>query len=113
MKKRVLSPTGTPTADKRGKHPSARKIRGPTYDCVVEHIQNLPTTASHYTRAHTPNRRYMDSATTQAELYTQYTLWMQSKHPDVPIVSPRFYKEVFKRDFNIVFKPPSGDDGSD
>lgn len=109
MKKRELSPTGTPTSDKRGKHPPSRKIQGPPYDCVVEHIKSLPTTASHYTRAHSPERRYMDSAMTQEDLFTQYVFWMQDQNPDVPIVSPRFYKEVFRRDFNILFRPPQTD----
>lgn len=107
--KRRLSPTGTPRPDRRGKHPSSRKITGPVFDHVVEHIQSLPTTASHYTRSHAPDRRYMDSACTQMELFSNYISWMGENHPQELIVSPRFYKHVFRTNFNIVFRPPKTD----
>lgn len=107
--KRRESPTGTPVLDKRGKMASPRAITGVPLDCIHEHISSLVVTASHYTRAHSPHRRYMEGGLTIAELHNSYILWMLEKHPGVRTVSPRFYKTVFTRDYNIVFRPPKTD----
>ena len=52
--------TGTPITDNRGRGPSANKYSQDQVDRVHQQIQSLIVTASHYTRAHSPNRRYLD-----------------------------------------------------
>ena len=42
-----LTVTGTPVPDKRGKHEPGTKIKGRKYECVLEHIQLLPTVSLH------------------------------------------------------------------
>ena len=52
--------TGEPIIDKRGSGPSANAYSKEQVDRVHQQIQSLAVTASHYTREHTPNRRYLE-----------------------------------------------------
>ena len=109
MQKRTEAPSGTPTSDQRGKKPSPRAIAGPTLDYVHDHIQQLPVFASHYSRTHAPFRRYMERGVTIEDLHSEYSTWMAFVHPDGNVVSPRFYRTVFTRWYNIVFTLPKSD----
>ena len=60
IKARVLCPTGAHKKDMRGRHPAPNKTPQYKLDKVHEHIRTLCVTASHYSRAHSPNRRYLD-----------------------------------------------------
>ena len=101
--------SSTPTQDKRGKHPQARTITGVTKDRVNEHINNFPTVTSHYTRAKSPHRRYMDATLSIEKLYRMYLTWMGDEHPEEKKVTASFYRKVFTEEFNISFKPPMTD----
>ena len=103
------SPTGTPEGDKRGRGPSARKITGIKQQRVHENISSLPTTSSHYTRAKSPHRKYLETGTTIKQLYEKYTFWMAEYHADEPVVGYHYYAEVFRKEYNIGVKPPSKD----
>ena len=103
------STTGTPIADKRGQGPSANKITGPKLDCVYEHIESLPTTSSHYTRARCPHRKYLEAGGTIKLMYDKYEFWMREMHPDVEVVKLRFYEKIFTECYNIAFKLPKKD----
>ncbi|KAG0717042.1 hypothetical protein GWK47_055240 [Chionoecetes opilio] len=109
MGKRILSPTGTPTQDRRGRMGNSKSIVGPPLDHVHEHIGNLVVTASHYSRAHSPHRRYLETGLTITELHANYVQWMETTYTGEGCVSPRFYRTVFTRDYNIVFRPPKTD----
>jgi len=60
----VSTPKGqiTPTSDKRGKHPAINKFKYETL--VMDHIESLNPTISHYRREHAPNIRYLPSDVT-------------------------------------------------
>ena len=103
-----ISVSLTPLQDKRGKHRHL-KIDSDEADCVVEHITSLETVSSHYTRAKSPKRRYMDSNLSLPRLYVMYKHWMAEHHPDVTIVKESFYRHIFTTRFNISFKPPKTD----
>lgn len=109
LEKRKASPNVISIPDKRGHHPCSRAITGIRLERVHEHICSLPVTASHYSRAHSPHRRYMESGGTIAQLHNGYLLWMQENHPDEEAVSLRFYTTVFTTEYNIVFQSPKTD----
>ena len=103
------SPTGTPISDKRGQGPSANKITGAKLECVFEHIESLPTTSSHYTRARCPHRKYLEAGGTVKLMFDKYEYWMRETHPEVETVKVRFYEKVFTEYYNIAFKLPKKD----
>ena len=55
-----INPTGSPAPDKRGQGPSANKITGRDLECIHKHIKKIAVLESHYSRAHSPHRRYME-----------------------------------------------------
>ena len=109
IQKMKNSPTGTPEGDKRGRQPNPKKITGIRKERVHEHIESLPTTSSHYTRAKSPLRIYLESGTTVKALYEKYTFWMQEFHPEDPTVTYHYYADIFANFYNIGVKPPKKD----
>ena len=103
------SATGTPKGDKRGRGPSATKIIGVKREHVHEHIQSLPTTSSHYTRAKSPHRTFLEAGTTIKQLFEKYQLWMREYHSGEPVVNYHYYADVFTNEYNIGVKPPKKD----
>ncbi|CAL4124396.1 unnamed protein product [Meganyctiphanes norvegica] len=106
LKKRTLSPSGTPLLDKRGRMPSPRAIGGRKLELVHEFIQGLLVTASHYTDASTPDRCYLDGVRSITELYKKYINWLDKNHNQEYKVSNQFWSKVFNRDYKIDLKPP-------
>lgn len=104
-----VSPTGTGVDDKRGKAPNPKTVTGITLERVHEHIANLPTTSSHYTRAKSPHRRYLESGGTIKGLHSKYFSWMNENYPEEETVSTRYYEKVFTEQYNIGFQPPKKD----
>ena len=109
VKRMKESPTGTPVSDKRGKAPNPKKITGVKLQNVHEHIANLPTTSSHYTRAKSPHRRYLESGGSIRDLYNRYISWMNENYRGEEKVTGRFYEKVFTENYNIGFQPPKKD----
>ena len=109
LQKKRESGNGTPILDKRGKFASPKAIVGPSLESVHSHIATLPVIASHYTRATTPHRRYLETGSTIKTLHCDYILWMYENRPGVPPVTQRFYQTVFTRDYNIVSQAPKTD----
>ena len=107
LQKVTLGKTTVP--DQRGKKESATKIVGPKADLVREHIAMLPTMTSHYSRAKSSLRKYMDSSLSVKKLYDLYTDYIKTDHPDVEPVSFNYYGNVFRLEFNIGFAPPKVD----
>ena len=105
-----LSPSGTTLPDKRGKAPNPRRIAGVKLDRVHEHIRLIPVMSSHYSRAKSPNRKYInDSSCSVKKLYKKYLDWMAEEHPGDECVSEHFYSDIFSSDYNIGFAPPKKD----
>ena len=72
-----VSASGTTLQDKRGSGPSSRKITGVKLQRVHDHIRLIPVQSSHYTRAKSPNRKYiMDDTCSIKKLYRKYIDWM-------------------------------------
>ena len=107
MKK--VSSTGTPVPDKRGKHTQARTVGDAEKEYVIKHIKRLPTVSSHYTRAKSRHRRYLESNLSIEKLYQMYLIWMAEENPDGEKVKSSYYRKVFNEEFNISFKPPMTD----
>ena len=109
---KVRSPTNTPVPDKRGKGPSANQIPGDVVDRVHEHIQTLAVTSSHYTRAHSPHRRYLTAevgSISIRELFFLYCEWLEETYPGVESVKFSYYKMIFTSKYNIVPRMPRTD----
>lgn len=103
------TPTGTTTPDQRGRQQPANIISGPQLDHLHEHIQMLPVTSSHYTRAKSPNRKYLGSEGSIPQLYSKYKQWLSLAHPREKPVSERSYRTIFSGQYNIGFQPPKKD----
>ena len=104
MLKVTLGKTTVP--DQRGRQATATKFEGPKAELVRDHINMLPTMTSHYSRAKSKLRKYLDSNLTVRKLYDLYVDHMQTEHPDVETVSFNYYSNVFRLEFNIGFAPP-------
>ena len=102
---KLHNPTGSPPADNRGRGVSGNTISGPDRALIHEHIQMLAVTQSHYSRAHSPHRRYMEIGMTQNLLYSNYVDWMTEKHPLMNPQKLSFYMSIFTKDYNIVRQP--------
>ena len=101
-----VSIASVPQPDKRGRHEPSSKIKGLQADLVRDHIRNLPTVSSHYSRAKSPHRHYLESHLTISRLYDLYLDWMSTEHQQVTTVKKCYYHQVFTKEFNISFQPP-------
>ncbi|CAL4122591.1 unnamed protein product [Meganyctiphanes norvegica] len=109
IKDKKKSTTGTPVEDRRGRAPSVNQISGDRLDHVHEHIQMLQVTASHYSRAHSPHRRYLSSEMITRNLFDEYVHWLENKYPGEPAVLQSFYDKIFTTHYNIVKRKPKTD----
>lgn len=83
-----------PTIDRRGRHPSTKKI---DRDSIVNHIEPFHPVSSHYRREHAPLVRYLPSDVTINFMHTDFT----NKHPNIT-VSYDLYRKVLG-ELNIHF----------
>ena len=104
-----VSSTGIVEKDRRGTNPKTHAIPDEKRRLVVEHIKGLPAFTSHYSRAKSPNRKYLSSDLNINQLYVLYEEWMLANHPNSEPVSKDFYRRVFSKDFNLGFEPPKAD----
>ena len=106
---RKVTHTAVPEPDLRGRHAPANKIVGEKAKHVREHIRLLPAMTSHYSRAKSPSRLYLDSTLTIRKLYDLYLSWMAQTYPQAARVVFHYYSDVFTKEFNISFEPPKVD----
>lgn len=106
---RKTTPTHVPVLDQRGRHEPAGKITGDKAQCVRDHINQLQTVTSHYSRARNPHRKYLESNLTISKLYKSYEEWMSANHPETEKVTQSYYHKTFTKEFNIGFQPPRSD----
>ncbi|CAL4088232.1 unnamed protein product [Meganyctiphanes norvegica] len=109
IKDKKKSTTGTPVQDRRGRAPSVNQISGVRLDHIHEHIQMLQVTASHYSRAHSPHRRYLSSEMITRNLYDEYKHWLEETYPGEPPVLQSYYDRIFTTNYNIVKRKPKTD----
>lgn len=100
---------GSPIADKRGCYPHQRVIGDEARQLVIDHVRSFPTVSSHYTRAKSPHRRYLDTRLSVCKMYKMYESWVKREHPDTAVVKESYYRHLFNTEFNLSFKPPATD----
>lgn len=99
--------TSSPGEDLRGKHPPSNKTSEEKLEAVRRHIESFPAYQSHYTRAHNPNRKYLD---TNLNVHTMFNLYKELCYQEnTTAVSEAMYRKIFHRDFNLHFHVPSKD----
>lgn len=99
--------TSSPGEDLRGKHPPANKTAEENVEAVRKHIDSFPVYQSHYTRAHNPNKKYLD---TNLNIRTMFNLYKEKSDQENTIaVSEAMYRKIFHRDFNLSFHVPLKD----
>lgn len=62
---------GSATPDQRGKQRPTNVYSASQVDHIHKHIQMLPVTSSHYTRAKSPNRKYLGSESSISQLHSK------------------------------------------
>jgi len=106
---RKRTATGCVCDDKRGTNPSTKKISDSRVNMVVQHINSIPAVSSHYTRAKSPHRKYLDPSLNVNKLWVLYCQWLIENYNDEEPVSRSFYRYVFCSKFNLGFVPPLAD----
>ena len=99
---------GVPALDGRGKHDhSKQRISRGSLAFVESHIASFPVNESHYTRAHSQHRRYLNSALSVQKMYDLYV--EKCGESGVQPVKRWAYRRVFDTKFNLSFHPPRKD----
>ena len=99
---------GVPSRDNRGHYDHSRqRLSSESILLVENHIKSFPVNESHYTRAHSRNRRYLSSALSVNKMYDLYVEQCQSR--DIQPVKSWTYRHVFNTRFNLSFHPPRKD----
>ena len=93
----VLSSDIASPQDKRGRQPTANKLREETLKLIEDHINSQNPAISHYRRKHAPNRRYITSELNATLMFNDF----REQFPDIK-VSYTFYLEKLKK-MNISF----------
>lgn len=104
------SVSGTVDSDTRGKSTPKNKISGERKMLVKQHIENLATVSSHYSRAKSPFRKYMPPGSSIKGAYNAYKEWLNENTPDEQPVTEDYYHRIFVNDYNIGIQPPAIDD---
>lgn len=97
----------SPGNDQRGKKVNPRRVPQQELNFVKEHIQSFPSYESHYTRAHNPNKKYLNESLDLRKMYDLYKQWCAERQ--VIPVKESFYRHVFNTKFNLSFHKPSKD----
>lgn len=81
--------------------PSANRTPEAVTQSVHNYIKKLPVQSSHHSRAHTPNRFYMDSDVSSTKLFMSYVDWMVDNHPGEIVAKEWLFKDIFRKQYNI------------
>ncbi|XP_076069644.1 uncharacterized protein LOC143041537 [Oratosquilla oratoria] len=107
--KTKASPTGTPTADKRGSIVKWNQVADVRKDLVHNFIKALPLCSSHYSRTKAPNRKYLPPGSTLISLYKAYKDDLEEKQLINSVVHEHMFRDIFNSEFNISTTPPQAD----
>ncbi|XP_068226262.1 uncharacterized protein [Palaemon carinicauda] len=100
-----VTDTGAPIGDKRGRHPPGTKKDKRVVKLIEEHMGSIPIVSSHYTRAKSPNRKYLGSELNMTKLYKLYRTWMTENYANEEKVKLSYYRKIVRTKFNIGFAP--------
>ncbi|KAF7991180.1 hypothetical protein HCN44_002742 [Aphidius gifuensis] len=102
MEKKRTSPGGIIGPDQRGRHTPITKKSEKVKNLVREHINSFPTDNIRDKNG----KKYLDSTlniATMHKLYVQKSI--NDGVPSCDIVKESYYREMFKNEFNLGFKP--------
>ena len=105
MDKKRTSPGGIIGPDQRGRHtPKSKKSEG-VRDRIREHIKSFSTEKSSDPKDRS-GQRYLESGLSIAAMHKLYVGKCKAEGvPDSEIVKESYYREMFKAEFNLGFKP--------
>lgn len=105
MDKKRTSPGGVIGPDQRGRHTPKTKKSECVKERVREHIKSFPADKSTNPKDRT-GRRYLDSRLSIAAMHKLYVSQCKEEgFPESDIVKESYYREMFKTEFNLGFKP--------
>lgn len=105
MDKKRSSPGGIIGPDQRGRHTPKSKKSEVVRDRVREHIKSFPTEKS-LDPIDLSGVRYLDAGLSIAAMHKMYVIKCKEDGvPDAEIVKESYYREMFKAEFNLAFKP--------
>ena len=104
----MVSGSGTPKTDNRGKHDNRpNRTESSIMDDVRNHINSFPKYESHYSRKDNIGRKYLGS---ELSINTMYDLYVaKCTETDTPTASRDCYRRTFCCDFNLGFAAPKTD----
>ena len=81
----------------------SNKVPAETVLQVVKFINCLPTTTSHHSRRHYPNRRFVPPGMTNRTIYCSYVDWVDREYPEDVFNCVTFskFKDILNKGFNI------------
>ncbi|XP_046995562.1 uncharacterized protein LOC124607309 [Schistocerca americana] len=94
--------------DQRRKHVPHNKSADSAIIHILNHISSFPSTSSHYCRRDS-SKKYFDSRLDLSLMYRLFIDKLKEEDPNVKPPSQSLYEKVFRRDFNLSFKPPQKD----
>ena len=92
---------GTPKRDARGCHEPANKTSADCIAGVKAHIESFPTYQSHYSRADSPQRRFLSPDLSIGKMYELYKSYCSEK--ECTPVSEWVYRKIFNEEYNFCF----------
>ncbi|XP_047494539.1 tigger transposable element-derived protein 1-like isoform X2 [Penaeus chinensis] len=104
-----MGPSGMVEKDKRGKHVPGVKIPANKEKLAREHILSLRTVSSHYTRAKSPNRRYLPPGLNRKIMYDMYKDWLVKENKGIENLVKEWKYVQLVNEYNIGFEPPQSD----
>lgn len=104
-----MGPSGMVEKDKRGKHVPGVKIPANKEKLAREHILSLRTVSSHYTRAKSPNRRYLLPGLNRKIMYDMYKDWLVKENKGIENLVKEWKYVQLVNEYNIGFEPPQSD----
>lgn len=102
--KKNMSQTSISERDKRGKKVPGNKIPEASVQLGKHHINLFPKYSSHYSRRHTPNRKYLPGTLNVTKMYELYKVFSNEKATEP--VTESFYRHIFNTCFNLSFHKP-------
>lgn len=105
MNKKRTSPGGVIEPDQRGRHTPKTKKSESVKDRVREHIKSFPTENSTNSED-SAKTKYLDSSLSIAAMHKLYVSKCKEEGvPENEIVKESYYREMFRTEFNLGFKP--------
>lgn len=106
LNKKLKADSGIVEKDKRGKHPPVNTTPLEVLKSVRSHIEKFPRYESHYSREKS-KREYLGSEINITTMFRMYT--DECDERGIQKCSEWKYREVFSKEFNLSFHPPTND----